>query len=135
MNDLIELGVPFVVFAIYHVLLYLVLRSRGLRPVYFAFVSQEKAMAWRRLRRWQFVAIEGVLSFTVPMLLLIGLQRYMDWKFESHYPYYVTHHQHHYLWDALILVIFVGTGLWNGMSLWKKIWDQRYGPAQQLTDA
>jgi hypothetical protein len=130
MNDLIELGVPVVVFATYQVLLALVLRARGLRPLtYFGSVTQEKAAAWRRLRRWQFVATAGVLPFTVPMLLLIGMQRYMDWKYET---YYVPRH-HHYLWDAVILVVFVVGGVWSGLDLWKRIWHHAYDLAPKGT--
>jgi len=84
MNDLIELGVPVAVFAAYYVLLILVLRTCGLPLIWWGTVTPEKAAAWKRFGRWQFVAIHGFLSFALPVLLYDGVSRYMDRKFDPY---------------------------------------------------
>ena len=115
---LIEFGVPVCVVAAYELVLFLVLRSCGLPLFYLGRVSHEKAVAWRRVRRWQFVILNGILSYTLPMLLCFGVRNYLKLKFDPHYgaPRYD-------LWSVLIIV---ATGLWIGFSRWKKVWNPAF---------
>ncbi len=115
---LIEFGVPVCVFAAYELVLFLILRSCGLPLIYLGRVSHEKAVAWRRVRRWPFVSVNGILSFTLPMLLYYSVSNYLKLKFDPHYggPRYD-------LWTVLLLV---AAGLRIGFSLWKKVWNPAF---------
>ena len=123
MTDWIEFSIPVVAFAGSYLIVLIALRVRGLRLLngWGAEMTAEKVAAWRRLRRWQFVFVNGLLLFTVPMLILTTTQRYLDHRLDPS-----LYSRHHYFWSLLILAIFIGGGLLSGFAQWKKIWDHKY---------
>lgn len=122
MADFFEFGVPILVFVGYYLIAATVLRSHGLRLLgnWGTAVTSDKVAAWRKLRRWQYVVIQGLLLLAVPMLLLLMSQRYLGHEFNP------AHVRSHPFGSAAILVIFIAGGLVAGFYSWKKIWDDKY---------
>lgn len=127
MADWIEFSVPVAACVGWYLLVLAALRGLGLRCLYGwgAGITPEKVAAWRRLRRWQFVFINGVLLFALPMLILTMAQRYLDHRLHPDlYP------RHNYFGSLVILATFIGGGLLTGFGQWKKVWDHEYDPPQ-----
>lgn len=84
-------------------------------------MTPEKAAGWRRLSRWQCVALEGILLFTAPMLVYLAASDYFKRRFD---PYYIP--QHHFLFATAMVFAMIGFGLLHGLNFWQKIWEPRF---------
>src|SRR5437870_4820823 len=118
MTSLTEFGIPILVVFGYYLLLWALLRAFGLRFFLWWSTTPEKVAPYRRLRRWQFIVVEGLLSFPVPMLVYLVASGYIERHYDQHY---LPHH--HYVGTAITLAILICAGILSGLDQWKKIWD------------
>ena len=85
MTSLTEFGIPILVVFGYYLLLWALLRAFGLRFFLWWSTTPEKVAPYRRLRRWQFIVVEGLLSFPVPMLVYLVASGYIERHYDQHY--------------------------------------------------
>jgi hypothetical protein len=83
-------AVPFIVVIAWLTPCYVVLRVRGLRPSTYWGMNAENAVAWRQLRRWQYITIYGVLVYGMALFVFNLTWDYEDGKVNL---FYLQEHQ------------------------------------------
>ena len=125
MKDFIEFGVPILLFIACFFLIKALLRAFGL-PLLNWRMRPALVAPWRRLKKWQFVGLRGILCYSVPIgLLVFSLQYFQRRSMLLDYgPYY--HPRHLYIANGVALSTLIAGGIWIGLSGWHKIWDHKY---------
>lgn len=126
MTELVEFGIPTLLFASYFLLFKMVLRAFGFQPLNWH-MDPERVAPWRRLAKLRFVGIHGVLGYTVPMSLFIFSMQYLDRQslLKNFGPYHIPPWRE-FLATGGGLTILLAGGVWTGFSRWRKIWHREY---------
>jgi len=125
MKAFVEFGVPILLCLGCFFLIRTLLRAFGL-PLRNWRTRPELVIPWRRLKKWQFVGVRGIVCYSVPMALLL----FSLWYFErlsmlqDYGPYY--HPRHPYIASGIALIMLIAGGIWVGLLGWENIWDRKY---------
>ena len=124
----IDLRAPVLLACGCYCLTWITLRASGL-PTLGWRMKPEKVAAWRQLGKWKFLALQGILCWTLPMAVLVFTLQYSQRQFllRGFNVYHVPTYKQ-FLGYLVEIAMLVACGLGSGLSSWRKLWSARYDP-------